>query len=64
MTYWKAKLIIRERKSFGLKLHKSELFESLVKARLWSMKEAKLAVADRLFNDTDIVAEITSHEFA
>ena len=63
MTYWKAKLIIRERKSFGLKLHKSELFESLVKARLWSMKEAKLAVADRLFNDTDIVTEINSYEF-
>ena len=27
-------------------------------------EEAKLTVADRLFNDTDIVAEITSHEFA
>ena len=63
MTYWKARLIIRERKSFGLKFHKSELFESLAKARLWSMKEAKLVVADRLFNDTDIVTEINSHEF-
>ena len=57
MTYWKVKLIIKE------KLHKSELFESLAKARLWSMKEAKLVVADRLFNDTDIVTEINSHEF-
>jgi len=28
------------------------------------MREAKLVVADRLFNTTDIVAEITSHEFA
>ena len=58
MTYWIVKLIIKEM------LHKSELFESLTKARRWSMREAKLVVADRLFNTTDIVAEITSHEFA
>jgi len=58
MTYWKTKLIIKN------KLHKTELFESLSKARLWSMKEAKLAVSHRMFNNTDIVTEITSHEFA
>ena len=58
MTYWKVKLIIKE------KLHKSELFESLAKARLWSMKEAKLTVSHRMFNCTDIVTEITSHEVA
>ena len=40
MTYWKAKLIIKD------KLHKTELFESVEKARLWSMKEAKLTVSD------------------
>ena len=58
MTYWKAKLIIKD------KLHKTELFESVEKARLWAMKEAKLAVSHRMFNNTDIVADITSHEFA
>ena len=58
MTYWKAKLIIKN------KLHKTELFESVERARLWSMKEAKLAVSHRMFNHTDIVTEITSHEFA
>ena len=58
MRYWKTKLIIKN------KLHKTELFESLEKARLWSMKEAKLVVSHRMFNNTDIVTEITSHEFA
>jgi hypothetical protein len=58
MTYWKAKLIIKN------KLHKTELFESVERARLWSMKEAKLAVSHRMFNNTDIVTEITSHNFA
>jgi hypothetical protein len=58
MTYWKAKLIIKN------KLHKTELFESVEKARLWSMKESKLAVSHRRFNDTNIITEITSHEFA
>ena len=58
MTYWKAKLIIKD------KLHKTELFTSLGNARLWSMKESKLAVSHRMFNDTKIITEITSHEFA
>jgi len=58
MTYWKAKLIIEG------KFHKAELFESVEKARLWSMKESKLTVSHRMFNNTDIVTEITSHEFA
>jgi hypothetical protein len=58
MTYWKTKLIIKD------KLHKTELFESVERARLWSMKEAKLTVSHRMFNHTDIVTEITSHEFA
>ena len=58
MTYWKAKLIIKDR------LYKTELFESVEKARLWSMKESKLAVSHRMFNDTSIVTEITSHKFA
>ena len=57
MTYWKAKLIIKD------KLHKTELFESVERARLWSMKESKLSVSHRMFNKTDIVADITSHEF-
>ena len=58
MTYWKVKLIIKD------KLHKTELFEKLSDARLWAMKEAKLAVSHTMFNNTDIVADITSHEFA
>ena len=58
MTHWKVKLIIKD------KFHKSELFEKLSDARLWAMKEAKLAVSHRMFNNTDIVADITSHEFA
>jgi hypothetical protein len=58
MTHWKVKLIIKD------KLHKTELFEKLSDARLWAMKEAKLAVSHRMFNNTDIVADITSHEFA
>ena len=39
MTYWKVKLIIKD------KLHKTELFEKLSDARLWAMKESKLAVS-------------------
>jgi hypothetical protein len=58
MIYWKAKLIIKD------KFHKAELFETVEKARLWSMKESKLVVSDRMFNDTNIVTEITSHKFA
>ena len=58
MTYWKVKLIIKD------KLHKTELFEKLSDARLWAMKESKLAVSHRRFNDTNIITEITSHEFA
>jgi hypothetical protein len=58
MTHWKVKLIIKD------KLHKAELFEKLSDARIWAMKEAKLAVSHRMFNNTDIVADITSHEFA
>ena len=58
MTHWKVKLIIKD------KLHKAELFEKLSDARLWAMKEAKLAVSHRMFNYTNIVTEITSHEFA
>ena len=58
MTHWKVKLIIKD------KLHKAELFEKLSDARLWAMKEAKLTVSHRMFNHTDIVTEITSHEFA
>jgi hypothetical protein len=58
MTHWKVKLIIKD------KLHKAELFEKLSDARLSAMKEAKLAVSNRMFNNTDIVADITSHEFA
>ena len=58
MTYWKAKLIIKD------KLHKTELFETVERARLWSMEESKLAVSHRMFNDTKVVTEITSHKFA
>ena len=58
MTHWKVKLIIKD------KLHKAELFEKLSDARLWAMKEAKLTVSHTMFNNTDIVADITSHEFA
>jgi hypothetical protein len=58
MTYYKAKLIIKD------KLHKTELFTSLEYARLWSMEESKLAVSHRMFNDTKIITEITSHKFA
>jgi|TARA_B110000914_G_scaffold127065_1_gene110838 hypothetical protein len=58
MTYWKVKLIIKD------KLHKTELFETLSEARLWAMEEAKLSVSHFMFNKTDIVADITSHEFA
>ena len=58
MTHWKVKLIIKN------KLHKTELFETLSEARIWAMKEAKLAVSHSMFNKTDIIADITSHEFA
>ena len=55
MTHWKVKLIIKN------KLHKTELFEKLSDARIWAMEEAKLSVSHRMFNKTDIVADITSH---
>jgi hypothetical protein len=58
MTHWKVKLIIKD------KLHKTELFETLSEARIWAMKEAKLAVSHSMFNKTDIIADITSHKFA
>ena len=57
-TYWIVKLIIKG------KLHFCEIFESLPEARLYAMKKAKLSVSHRMFNNTDIVADITSHEFA
>jgi len=56
--YWKVRLILDG------ELHFAEIFETLSEARLWAMKKAKLTVSHSMFNKTDIVADITSHEFA
>jgi len=57
-TYWKVRLMIDGELNFD------EIFLTLAEARLWAMKKSKLAVSHVHFNDTDIVADITSHKFA
>jgi len=56
--FWKVRLMIDGELAFA------EIFETLSEARIWSIKKAKLSVSHFMFNDTDIVADITSHEFA
>ena len=61
-TYYVARLVVNE------EFRSSEIFESLEKARLWGMREAKLEVSDsalRRLNVTsgDVRVEIDEHFF-
>ena len=59
-TYYIAKLVVKD------EFHSSEIFETLESARLWGMKEAKLAVSDWNLNRwsvDDVRLEIDEHFF-
>ena len=61
-TYYIARLIVNEELLF------SEIFESLEKARLWGMREAKLNVSDSVLRRLDVTSgdvrlEIDEHFF-
>ena len=61
-TYYIARLVVNE------EFRSSEIFESLEKARLWGMREAKLEVSDSALNrlnvtSGDVRVEIDEHFF-
>ena len=61
-TYYVARLVVNE------EFRSSEIFESLEKARLWGMREAKLEVSDSALKRLDVTSgdvrvEIDEHFF-
>ena len=61
-TYYVARLVVNE------EFRSSEIFESLEKARLWGMREAKLEVSDSALRRMDVTSgdvrvEIDEHFF-